>query len=473
MATHPAPVTLDPTRVEDLTAGQVLSAVAASRARERAEAAHQLLLACAWADQHPALDPGDAATFCERTPDGSTHLPIAGEGCPEIHEYAAAEFGAVLGESTTAAKRLIGHALELRHRLPRLWEQVLAGQVPAWRARLVAEQTISCGLTRDAAAWVDGQVAAVTGRVGTAQVLRLVDEAIARYDLEQRPTVEPGRRRVDLVGEHSASGTLTLEAVLSTADAVDLDHALAHEAATLKALGSDADLDTRRSQALGHLARQQTALALFRDEHPEAGEPTDEVRLPAARELVLTLHFDATEAAGGGLEIDPLGRLDKGQRLVFLEHVQAWCAESHTRVSIRPVIDLNDELSSPHYAIPDRIRDHVVMRDRTCMFPHCTRAAQRCDLDHVVPYDSDGPTSTSNLTPLCRRHHRLKTHTGWRVEMPTPGTLIWTSPHGHRFRRDRFGTTQDPPDEPVVSRLAPLAPQPPNTSAPTASPFAG
>ena len=50
-------------------------------------------------------------------------------------EFCVAELGGVLGVSTVAAKKLIGHALELRHRLPRLWAQVHAGRVPAWRAR--------------------------------------------------------------------------------------------------------------------------------------------------------------------------------------------------------------------------------------------------------------------------------------------------------------------------------------------------
>ena len=51
--------------------------------------------------------------------------------------------GTVLGTSTVGAKKLIGQALELRHRLPRLWAQVQTGHVPAWRARAVAEATKS------------------------------------------------------------------------------------------------------------------------------------------------------------------------------------------------------------------------------------------------------------------------------------------------------------------------------------------
>ncbi|MFP5379789.1 MAG: hypothetical protein ACLGHP_08600, partial [Vicinamibacteria bacterium] len=82
----------------------------------------------------------DAAAF---TAAGGEHEePIAGDGTPLVAEFCCAELGTVLGISPVAAKKLIGHALELRHRLPRLWGQVHAGRVPAWRARAVAEATI-------------------------------------------------------------------------------------------------------------------------------------------------------------------------------------------------------------------------------------------------------------------------------------------------------------------------------------------
>jgi hypothetical protein len=461
MSTRPAAALLDPPLVEDMSAGDVLRAVAKSRALERAQAAQQLVLACAWADQHPALEPGDEASLVERGPDGGVHLPISGEGCPLVAEYSIAEFGAVLGESTVAAKRMIGQALELRHRLPRLWALVLDGRVPAWRARLVAAETIGAFLTIEAAAWVDSQVAAVAGKVGTAQVQQLVREAILRFGLEAKSDVDPDRRRADLGEDDPETGTIRFEATLSTADGLDLDHALAHGAAELKALGCTDDLDSRRSQALGHLARQQTALDLCAQEHGTTAAD-DSVKLPAARELVLNLHFDA-RLTGDELYVGPLGRLDKGQRLVLRDHVARWCGDTLTRISIRPVIDLNDELSAPGYDIPDRIRDHVIARDGSCMFPWCSRAARACDLDHVTPYDHDaetqgrpqpGPTTTSNLIPLCRRHHRLKTHTAWRVQMPTPGTVTWTSPHGHQFQRDRTGTTA------LGEQQAPRVPRP-------------
>ena len=63
------------------------------------------------------------------------------------------------------------------------------------------------------------------------------------------------------------AGTLHVEADLDLADALDLDRALAHSAATQKTLGSDLSLDARRAVALGDLARTQTALDLFTQGH--------------------------------------------------------------------------------------------------------------------------------------------------------------------------------------------------------------
>ena len=85
--------------------------------------------------------------------------------------------------------------------------------------------------------------------------------------------------------------------------------------------------------------------------------------------------------------------------------------------------------------------EDVELRDRTCVFPWCQRPAKGCDKDHIVPYDSGGPTCPCNLAPLCRRHHRMKTHGGWTYTMVEPGTFLWRSPYGYSYLRDPGGTT--------------------------------
>ncbi|NPC44951.1 HNH endonuclease signature motif containing protein [Nocardioides sp. zg-1230] len=419
----------------------------------------------------PAGVDHDAASF---TVPGCEHEePIAGDGCPPVAEFCIAELGGVLGVSTTAAKKLIGQSLELRHRLPRLWAQVQAGRVPAWEARAVAETTIhsSPSLTKEAAAFVDAQVAAVAGKVGSAQLDRLVAEAIKRFDLAAPDPaadpedgylhVDPRHVTIDSQDVHFA-GTMRMEGELDIADALDLDRALAQGAATQAALGSTESLNARRAKALGDLARTQTALDLHTTGMgtPAKVEAGDGDGLPVAREVVLHAHLNAhfDEGSDEQTVFGPTGRLEEGQRLVLLDQVRSWCSDSRTKVTIKPVIDLNTQLATDTYAIPDRIREQVVLRDRTCGFPWCTRPARRCDIDHIVPHDPDaasegleqpGPTRTDNLAALCRFHHRLKTHSAWHYEMVTPGVNEWTSPHGHRYRRDRTGTSPIDPDDPL------------------------
>lgn len=460
---------------DGLSAREVLDLARSQQRAEDAAAARKLEAAALWADLHPPESIHSVASY---TLPGTEHEePIAGPGCPAVAEFCIAELGTVLGVSTTAATRLIGHALELRHRLPRLWAAVHAGRVPSWRARLVAEATIHAtpALTPASVGWIDTQITPYAAKVGPAQLDRLVTEAIARQhpvepvDPDDPHPACPDTRHVSIdagpggtggtggAGQVGYAGTTVLTAELDLADALDLDHALRTGAAELKALGSTEPLDARRAMALGHLARHQLALDLAGGPTTAAaaaavrGHPAG-VDLPAARSLELHLHFQAGLAGGlaGGLEVDPFGRLEEGQRLLLLETVTKWCGDSHTQVTIKPVIDLNAELSTPGYEPTDRQRDQIQLRDRTCVFPWCTQPARGCDLDHTEPFDptaaadrrpQPGPTTTINLGPLCRRHHRLKTHGGWQVTQPASGIFEWTSPHGHTYRRDPTGTT--------------------------------
>ncbi len=80
--------------------------------------------------------------------------------------------------------------------------------------------------------------------------------------------------------------------------------------------------------------------------------------------------------------------------------------------------------------VPSRKLRHLVRaRSQLCTAPACNAQAVYCDLDHTDPYP-DGPTDQCNLTPKCRRHHRVKQAPGWKVTQPTPGTTAWTTPSG-------------------------------------------
>ncbi len=77
---------------------------------------------------------------------------------------------------------------------------------------------------------------------------------------------------------------------------------------------------------------------------------------------------------------------------------------------------------------------------RSLRVPALRQTSARCDTDHVVPHDSGGPTSSDNTAPLCRRHHRAKTHSAWDYSVLDRGTYLWTSPNGLKLIRDHRGT---------------------------------
>jgi len=410
------------------------SAVLATARRLRAEAdaaeAGVLLAAVEWAALHAVTDPEQVATWRD------TPVPLAGDGTPQVSEFAVIEFAVALGMSTDSGKRLVSEAMELAHRLPRHWARVQAGTLVAWKARWVAAATLD--LAPDAAAFVDAQVAGFAHRVGTAQLRRLVDTAIARFMpeyAEERRLLAADQRHVTVeTSQVSFNGTTVVHGELDLADALDLDEALRAGAAQLADLGSTESIDVRRAEALGLLARGQATLDL--------AQPGADPR-PARRDLTLYLHLDPTNPLTGEIaEVE-------GRGLVTRTQIEQWLHLPDTKVTIKPVIDLNKTsqtdktLGTDAYAIPDRIREQVMLRDRTCAFPFCNRPARRNDVDHVNPYDPDGPprqTAVEKLASLCRMHHRLKTHSAWTYSVIEPGTYLWGSPHGYTYLRDPGGT---------------------------------
>ncbi len=426
--------------------------------RHAAEVAEAAVLAGAvlWAEQHPAESISEAASWVTG---GESALPLAGVGAPLVAEFCVAEFAAALGMSSESGRALVAHAVELKYRLPRVWARVQAHGLAAWRARRVAAATL--GLTQEAAGFVDAQVAGFAHRIGPAALDRLVAEAVARFMPDQAladAAQAADRRHVSIHHDQvSFAGTTFVEGELDLADALDLEAALAHGAEALRVAGCAESLDVRRSLAAGELARHQLALDLASAADPsEAGRTADQPGRRASRQVVLYVHLceqaitgtrtsDHTGERAGCRE---LAQVENTRRGITAEQVRTWCANPETTITVKPVIDLGAHLQTDSYQVPDRLRDQIEVRDRTCVFPWCAHSARRCDCDHVIAHAEGGPTCSDNLAPLCRRHHRLKTHTPWTYTVLDPGTYLWSSPHGYQFLRDPTGTRDVTSDRP-------------------------
>ncbi|WP_395658652.1 DUF222 domain-containing protein [Nocardioides sp.] len=372
------------------------SVLTAAQARHRVAVKAEidlLVLATDWVALHPGEEVDTSIEF------GMRDLQIAGDGAPTIDEAAVAEFALAVGRTTDSGRHLLGDAVELRYRLPRLWARVVAGEVAVWKARKVAQATTS--LPADAAAAVDQRLAWCAHRCSFAEIERQVEKARLEYDpdaAEERRVAALEKRRFDIDLDHATpEGLVHVEGELDLADAVALEEQIRAKAATLDL---QLPLDVRRSMAAGMLG---------------TGDQS--------REVVVYAHVRPGQAT-----VD----VDNTRSSITPQHLKDWCQQAGTKVTVRPVIDLNAELTTETYRPTEVMKEQIGLRDRQCCFPGCTRPARRCDSEHQVPWP-EGPTASSNLAPACRTHHRLKTHAGWDYQRVTGVGFVWTTPMGRTY----------------------------------------
>ncbi len=223
-------------------------------------------LAAHWADLH---HPDSQARVEWPRPGAERGRRLGGEGTPDVLEFAAAEFGARLETSSGSARALMANALDLRHRLPELWQLILTGGVPAWKARKAAQATRH--LSRDAAMQVDAAVArAITGlpwaRFETLLTAKIIEADPHAAD-EQAKIWEA--ERFVRAGRTNQSG---LKLLIGKANAGDVTWCMAtvnRLAEILRLQGDMESVDVRQSKAIGILAQPALALQLlweFRNE---------------------------------------------------------------------------------------------------------------------------------------------------------------------------------------------------------------
>lgn len=404
----------------------LLTRVCEVDAVRRAADLELLQLAALWADAHPDLD-------CPASEPDDTDEFDEWRGVPAVAWDASAGLGTALGRSTVAADHLIRQALTLRHRLPLIWGLVLDGSLEAYRARRIADAVAGC--PDDICAHIDEHVAPIASAIGSVKLERLLEEAwllLHEDEVELQRLAALEARHVTIEDsslDHTGVADLTARADWD--DLAAFDETVSAVARALAAQDEAEDLptdslDVRRSRALGVLADPARAQALLE------GGPAPSPK----RRTQLNLHLTLDTLARHGL----LGRDGHLDRPLLAEAVREWCGRTDRGLTVLPVFDLDDHAQVEQYEITGRMRQRVELAHPTCVFPWCSRPSHRCDVDHRVAYDDGGASCDCNLAPLCRRHHRLKTHRGYRYTVIEPGTFLWSTPHRLQLLRDPGGT---------------------------------
>jgi hypothetical protein len=449
----------------------------------------RLQIAAHWADLHS----GDAIRE-DRLPGAEHPVRLGGDGTPTVADFAPAELGCVLRLSDGAAAKLIGDALDLRHRLRLILTAALAGQTPAYQARHIA--TATRHLTKDQAAFVDARLAPSLGAVSWHRLHTLLEAAIYEADpvgAEQRAALAAQERFVRL-GRNSEHGLKMIIARAAAGDAIWFKATIDRIADILTRQGDTDTIDVRRSKAIGILAQPAEALRLLCQHQDDQDEPDLEepdVDQHAAPEDGEGGTEPDRGADSGSIEAQPLDPVSSGEashqslqilpppfnpdrarpRAIVYVHlsVEALTAGTgiarienvgpvllsrlqlllgdHSRISLKPVIDLPaGHIPVDCYEIPASLREQLQLRYPADVFPYANTVSRSIDMDHTIPYlspDKGGPpgqTRIGNLGPHIRYHHRVKTFGGWQVWQPESGTWLWRSPHGWIYLVNATGT---------------------------------
>jgi hypothetical protein len=292
----------------------------------------------------------------------------------------------------TAAERL-DLAWTLATERPRTWRALHAGRMSLAHAKVILDEV------RNLSALDAGRIelgALYDAPVRTAASLRRM---LRRRVLAIDPDAQT-RRHADAVKDRTTwfrkldDGMAEFGARLPLADAIRCATAVDEAARKLRAEDDGRTADQRRADALVDLLTGGEA-------------PIVEIIVRATDDQPVTI------PGFGPLDTDSLGEL---------------VADS-TTIVLRPLGGPSPACSTyrPSTALDRWIR----ATDPTCRFPHCTVKSADCDLDHVAPWHRGGTTCHSNLMPLCREHHRLKTFHHWTPILHADRSVTWTDPTGH------------------------------------------
>ncbi|QIX26464.1 HNH endonuclease [Nocardioides sp. JQ2195] len=449
---------LHPFEVSDLGGEALLDLVTDARHAEWRAGRRKLRLAYQLCVTNPAGPGIDPATWGDGLPGmaGDYDATLGGEGTPLVARFVVEDWAAACGVSRAAAQQFLANTLDLHHRLPRTHARVEGLELESWKALRLAEDTHDLSLA--CARWIDAFLHE-TGRYSCAAMAKAVKHGVAKFhpDRLEDGNGLRGRDDWDVTVDHEAGaeGTSTLEAIGSSLDLAKFHDLVCDEATTLGRLGDGDSLGQRKAKALAVIADRQATLDLLglldQDPpvHPDTGKAVARRRSYLKARLFVHLSLADLATLCASAATVPPGAAGVVATNLFgpatTTLIGGYLKQLGADARVTPVIDTTRTWAVDAHDPPTAMREQVVARDPHCVHPYCARASTSCDLDHIVAFDDTGPpgqTNPGNLAPLCRGHHVLKTHGGWRYQRNRDGTYTWTNQHGRSWLVTDTGTIE-------------------------------
>lgn len=386
---------------------------------------------------------------------GSGGMPDA-ERAIRIADVAREEVAAALRWSPSTAQHRIDDARLLAGPLAATREVWELGQVSTAHVRLIcqAAQRLSTYLPGTAH---DASAAAVEAFSADCDSLqrRVLPVALRQSLSRTRRCAERAIQSIDAAGQAARRAAARSTRDVRIADTTDgISTIIARlDALTARAImgavdAAAGDEHVVASGTAGERRAEAFATLVLGAHEASAGPAADQSRVGVDVQLDVQLDVVIPVTWLRDLAEPPVAEGDapasspmSGETVADLPDLGRLLADPAVRAHARPVI-VDDaghalDLGRRRYQVSSALRRLLVARDVTCRFPGCGRAAARCQMDHVVPWDDGGRTDTANLGALCTRHHQLKTHAGWQITASArDGTCTWSSPHGRTYDHD-------------------------------------
>lgn len=278
---------------------------------------------------------------------------------------AAAEIELALNLTRRAAESELAMALDMKHRLPKVWDRFVSGDIDRRRARTIVHGVahLPVAAARDIVDQILVQAPELTTGQIAARLRRLclqsdAEDAVRRYEhavSERRVTVD-----------QNPSGTGNLYAYDLPADRVAaIRQRIQHLATRLKSAGEARTMDQLRTDVF---------LDLLEGHEMPLGSGRGVVDIQVDLATLAGLADTPGEVGGFGPVIADVARQivagspDAEWRWTVIGESGEIVADGITRR--RPTAAM---------------RRHVEARHRTCVFPGCRMPATRSDIDHRVP----------------------------------------------------------------------------------------